>query len=139
VVTPATRSAAPLRVPTRARNLSIRNLSQRDFWDLGSANNAIVLGNNNWTNTPMLNAVLHPASGKEIQYKDLVQHPTLGLKYKTSFGNELGRLCQGIRDIQCTNTCIFVELANIPKYRKIIYGKLVCDYKPNKTDKKDSD
>jgi hypothetical protein len=92
-------------VPTRARNLSPRNLSQGDFWDMGSANTAIALGNNHWKNIPMMNTVLHLALGKEMQYKDIMQHPTLGPKYKTGFGNELGRLCQGIRDIQGTNTC----------------------------------
>jgi hypothetical protein len=131
VVTPATRSTAPPRVSTRARNLSPRNFSQGDFWDMGSANNAIALGNNHWTNVPMMNAVLHRASGKEIQFKDIMQHPTLGPKYKTGFGNELGRLCKGIRDIQGTNTCFFVELSNMPKDQKITYGKLVCDHKPN--------
>jgi hypothetical protein len=93
---------------------------------MGSANNAIALGNNHWTSVPMMNAAFHPASGKEMQYKDIIQHPTLGPQYKTGFGNERGRLCQGIRDIQCTNTCFFVELTNIPKD---------CDYKPNKTEK----
>jgi hypothetical protein len=83
----------------------------------------------------MMNAVLHPASRKEMQYKDIMQHPTLGPKYKTVFGNELGRLCKGIRDIQGTNTCFFVELSNIPKDRKFTYGKLVCDNKPNKAEK----
>jgi hypothetical protein len=97
---------------------------------MGSSNSAIPLGNNNWTKTPMMNAFLYPASGKEIQYKDIMQHPTLGQKYKTGFGNELGRLCQGIRDIQGTNTCFFVELPKIPKDRKVTYGKLVCDHKP---------
>jgi hypothetical protein len=46
VVNPETRIAAPPRVPTRARNLSPRDLSQGDLWDMGSANNAIPLGNN---------------------------------------------------------------------------------------------
>jgi hypothetical protein len=67
-----------------------------------------------------------------MQYKDIMKHPLLGLRYKKGFGNELGRLCQGIRDIKGTNTCFFVELKNIPKDRKITYGKLVCDHKPNK-------
>jgi hypothetical protein len=118
VVVPATRIAAPLRVPARASNLYPRNLSQGDFWDMGSANNAIPLGNNHWTKIPMMNSVLHAASVKEIQCKDIMQHPTLGPKYKTGFGNKLGRLCQGIRDIQCTNPCFIVELSNIPKDRK---------------------
>jgi hypothetical protein len=41
-------------------------------------------------------------------------------------------LFQGIRDIQGTSTCFFVELKNIPKDIKITYGKIVCDYKPQK-------
>jgi hypothetical protein len=135
VVTTSTRIAAPLKVPARARNLSPINLSQGDFWDMGSANNAISLGDNHWITTPMMNAVIHPASGKEMQYKEIMQQPTLGPKYKTGFGNELGRLCQGIRDIQGTNACFFVELSNIPKDRKITYGKLVWDHKPNKSKK----
>jgi hypothetical protein len=115
VVTPSTRIAAPPRLPARARNLSPRNLSPGDFWDTGSANNDIPLGNNHWTKKPMMNAVLHPASGKEMQYKYIMQHTTMGPKYKTGFGNERGRRCQGIRDIQGTNACFFVELYNIPK------------------------
>jgi hypothetical protein len=42
---------------------------------------------------------------------------------------------QGIRDIPGTDTCLFVELTNIPKDRKITYGKMVCDYKPHKNEK----
>jgi hypothetical protein len=132
VVTPKTRTAAPLTVPERARNLAPRNLIQSDLWDMGSSNKAIHLGNNHLTKAPMMNAVLHMASGKEMQYKDIMQHPTLGPKYKTGFVNELGNLCQGIRDIKVTNTWFFVELSNIPKDQKITYGKLVCDHKPNK-------
>jgi hypothetical protein len=56
--------------------------------------------------------------------------------WKRGFGNEEGRLLQGIRDIPGTNTCFFVELKNIPKYRQITYGKIVCDYKPHKKQKK---
>jgi hypothetical protein len=51
------------------------------------------------------------------------------------FGNECGRLFQGIRDIPGTNTCFFIKLTNIPKDRKITYGKIVCDYKPHKKEK----
>jgi hypothetical protein len=99
VVTPATRIAAPLRVSARARNIYPRNLSQGYFWDIGSANSTIPLGNKHWTKTPMMNAVIHLASVKEMQYKYIMQHPTLGPKYKTGFGNELGLLCKGIRYI----------------------------------------
>jgi hypothetical protein len=43
VVTPAARSAAPPRVPARARNISPRNLFQGDLLDMGSFNNSIYL------------------------------------------------------------------------------------------------
>jgi hypothetical protein len=85
VVTPASRSAAPPRVPARARNLSPRNLSQGDFLDMGSANHAITFGNNHWTDVPMMNAVLYPSTGKEMQYKDIMKHPLLGPRYKKGF------------------------------------------------------
>jgi hypothetical protein len=80
VATSATRIAAPPRVPARARSLSPINLPQRYFWDMGSAKNATSLGDNHWTKTPMMNTVLHPASGKEMQYTDIMQHPTMGPK-----------------------------------------------------------
>jgi hypothetical protein len=66
----------------------------------------------------MMNAVVHPATGKEMQYKDIMKHHLLGPRYKRGFENELGRLCQGIREIKGINTCFFVELKNIPKDRK---------------------
>jgi hypothetical protein len=34
-----------------------------------------------------------------------------------------------------SDSSFFVELTTIPKNRKITYGKLVCDNKPNKTEK----
>jgi hypothetical protein len=70
-----------------------------------------------------------------MQYKDLMKDPELGPLFEIGLGNELGRICQGIRDIAGTNTAFFVELASIPKDRKITYGKLVCEYNPNKTEK----
>jgi hypothetical protein len=61
--------------------------------------------------------------------------PDLQPPWKRGFGNEAGRLFQGIQYIPGTNTCFFVNLTNIPKSRKIIYGKIFCDYKPHKKEK----
>jgi hypothetical protein len=63
-----------------------------------------------------------------------MKDPELGPLFEIGLGNELARICQGIRDIAGTNTAFFVELASIPNDRKITYGKLVCDYKPNNTE-----
>jgi hypothetical protein len=103
VVTPATRNAAPPRVPTGARELSPRNLSQA-FLDMGGANCAIDFGENHWTKTQMMNLVIHPVTWKEMQYKDLIKDPELGPLFEIGLVNELGPICQEIRDIAGTNT-----------------------------------
>jgi hypothetical protein len=109
VVAPATRPAAPPRVQARTRQLSPRNF-YRDFLDIGGANCAIVFGKNHWTTTTMMNAVTYPVTGKEMQYKDLLRDPYLGPLFEIGLSNELGRICQGIRDIAGTNTAFFVAL-----------------------------
>jgi hypothetical protein len=134
-VTPMTSRRAPPRVPMRSQNLSPRNLSQDDFWDMETANMAIALGNHHWSQQHQANAVVHPVTGKEMEYTALMKDPSLQPLWEQSFGNEVGRLFQGIRDIPATDTCFFVELTNIPKYKKITNGKIVCDYKPHKTEK----
>jgi hypothetical protein len=70
-----------------------------------------------------------------MQYKDLMKDPELGPLFEIGLSNELGRICQGIRDIAGTNTAFFGDLASIPKDRKITNNKLVCDFKPHKTEK----
>jgi hypothetical protein len=65
----------------------------------------------------------------------LMKDPRLQPLCTRGFGNEYGCLFQGIRDIPGTDTCFFIELKNIPKDRKITYGKIVCDYKPHNQEK----
>jgi hypothetical protein len=103
--------------------------------DLGGANCAIAFGENHWTKTYMMNSVIHPSTGKEMQYKDLMKDPDLVPSFEMGLSNELDRICQDIRDIARTNTAFFIDLKSIPKNRKITYGKLVCDFKPNKNEK----
>jgi hypothetical protein len=135
VVTPMTHNPSPPRVPTRSRNLSPRNLYQDDFCEMDTAHMAIALGNKHWSKQHLANAVIHPVTGKEIEYMALMKDPRLQTLWKQGFGNECGRLFQGIRYIPGTDTCFFIKLTNIPKDRKITYGKIVCDYKPHKKEK----
>jgi hypothetical protein len=127
VVTPMTGQAASPRVPARTQNLSPRNLSQDDFWNMETANMAISLGDNHWYQQHFANAVVHMVTGKQMEYMALMDDPDLQPLWKRGFSNEAGRLFQGIHDIPGTYTCFFVELKNIPKDRKITYGKIVCD------------
>jgi hypothetical protein len=135
VATPMTGQGASPRVPARTQNLSPRNLSQEDLWNMETANQAIALGANHWTKQYFSHAVLHPVTGKQMEYMALMKDPDLQPLWKRGFSNEAGRLFQGIRDILGTNTCFFVKLKNIPKDRQITYGKIVCDNKPHKKEK----
>jgi hypothetical protein len=135
VVTPRTRNPSPPRVPTRSQNISPHNLSQKYFCVMDTAHMAIDLGNNHWSQQHLANAVIHPITGKEMEYMALMKDPSLQQLWKRGFGNECRRLFQGIRDIPGTETCFFIKLTNIPKDRKITYGKIVCDYKPHKKEK----
>jgi hypothetical protein len=132
VVTPRTPHPSPPRVPTHSQRLSPRNLSQNDFCGMDTAHMAIALGDNHWSRQHLANAVIHPTTGKEMEYPALVKDPQLYPLWSRGFGNECGRLFQGIRDIPGTDTCFFIKLTNIPKDRNITYGKIVCDCKPHK-------
>jgi hypothetical protein len=59
--------------------------------------------------TQMMNSVIKPVAGKEMHYKDLMKDPELAPLFEIGLGNEIGRICQGIRDIAGTNTAFFVE------------------------------
>jgi hypothetical protein len=135
VVTPRTLRHSPPRVPSGSRRLSPRNLSQDDFCGMDTAHMDIALGNNHWSQQHHSNAVIHPVTGKEMEYLALMKDPHLHPLWTRCFGNECGCLFQGIRDIPGTDTCFFIELKNILKYRKITYGKIVCDNKPHKQEK----
>jgi hypothetical protein len=135
VVTPRTLNPSPPRVPTRSQRLSPRNLSQDDFCGMDTDYMAITLGDNHWSQRHQANAVIHPVTGKEMEYWALMKDPRLQPLWTRGFGNECGRLFQGIRDIPGTDTCLFIKLTNIMKDRKITYGKIVCDYKPHKKEK----
>jgi hypothetical protein len=70
-----------------------------------------------------------------MEYSALMKDPRLQPLWTRGFGNECGRLFQGIRDIPGTDTCFFIELKNIPNDRNMTFGKIVCDYKPHKKEK----
>jgi hypothetical protein len=135
VVTPRTPCHSPPRVTTESRKLLTRNLSQDDFCEMDTAHMAIALGNNHWSQRHHANAVIHPVTGKEMEYSALMKDPRLQPLWTRGFGNECGCLFQGIRDIPGTDTCFFTTLKNIPEERKNTYGKIVCDYKPHKQEK----
>jgi hypothetical protein len=102
---------------------------------MDTAHMAIALGNHHWSQQHQANAVVHPITGKEMEYMALMKDPRLQPLWTRGFGNEVGRLFHGIWDIPGTDPYFFIKLTNIPKVRKITYGKIVCDYKPHKKER----
>jgi hypothetical protein len=102
---------------------------------MDTAHMAISLGDNHWSRQQLAIAVIHPVTGKEMEYSALMKDPRLQPLWTQGFGNECGRLFQGIRDTVGTDMCFFINITNIPKDRKITYGKIVCDDKPHKKEK----
>jgi hypothetical protein len=100
VVTPMMRTLSPPRVPTRSQNLSPRNLSQDAFFGMDTAHMAIALGNHHWSQQHQANAVVHPVTGKEMEYSALMKDPRLQPLWKRGFGNECGRFFKEFETFQ---------------------------------------
>jgi hypothetical protein len=65
---------------------------------------AIALGNHHCSQQHCANAFVHPVTRKEMEYTALTKDPNLQPLWRQGFGNEAGRLFQGIRDIPGTDT-----------------------------------
>lgn len=72
------------------------------------------------------------ANGKKIHIDKLLeQDPT---KWQPSVSNELGRMVQGVRDVKGNDVMDFIPKSEVPSNKKVTYDKLVCDYRPLKSD-----
>ena len=80
-----------------------------------------------------MNAVICPETGKLQDYRHLMKGPDKP-KWTEEFGNEIGRLFQGIQEIKVTNTCFFIHKNEAPKGSKVTYSQIVCDIRPKKTE-----
>jgi hypothetical protein len=59
----------------RSGNLSPRNLSQDDFCSMDTDHMAVALGNNHCSQQHLANAIIHPVTGKEMEYMALMKDP----------------------------------------------------------------
>jgi hypothetical protein len=57
---------------------------------MDSAHMAISLGNNHWYQRHHANAVIHPVTGKEMEYSALMKDSRLQPLWTRGFGNEYG-------------------------------------------------
>jgi hypothetical protein len=96
VVTPRSLRESPPRVPSGSQRLFPRNLYQDDFCGMDSAYMAIAFRNNHWSQRHQASAVINPFTGKEMEYLALMKEFHLQPLWTRDFGNECGRLFQGI-------------------------------------------
>ena len=79
--------------------------------------------------------VMDADTGKELTYRQLLNHPKYRKDWNISAANEFGRLAQGVGGrIEGSDTIRFIPLSNIPhdRLKNVTYGKFVCELKPNK-------
>ena len=83
----------------------------------------------------MANAVLDNDTGELLEYLHLISWPQFREAWGKSYGNELGKLAQGIpRRVDGTNTIVFIHKQTIlnNRFKYCTNGKIVCDYKEKK-------
>ena len=81
-------------------------------------------------------SIIDEKTGEALEYRDLIKRPDIKEIWERSLANELGRLSQGARDIKGTNTIFFIKKSDIPtdRLKDVTYGRIVVDYRPNKSD-----
>ena len=103
---------------------------------LGHANEALQMAE--WAyHEHFAGAIIDESTGESMEYRDLIKDEKLRPIWERSLANELGRLCNGIRDIVGTNTMEFIQKSEIPKDRlkDVTYGRIVVSYRPQKLEK----
>ena len=78
-------------------------------------------------------AVLDKATGKMLNYRQLMWHPTYKKDWQLSSANEFGRLANGVGGrIKGNNTIKFIRMQDVKKGRMkdITYGQFLCLVRP---------
>ena len=84
------------------------------------------------------NSVTDPSTGKQLEYKQLINHPDRKFHqmWQRSSANEFGCLAQGVGGrIEGTDTIKFLQYHEMPKNRQPTYACFVCEIRPQKTEK----
>ena len=83
-------------------------------------------------------AVLDGDTGELLEYRHLIKNPKYRKEWGYSFGNEIGRLAQGMPGrTEGTDTIQFIFKHEIPpdRWRDVTYARICCNVRPQKTEK----
>jgi hypothetical protein len=81
--------------------------------------------------------VLDKATGKMLNYRQLMRHPTYKKDWQLSSSNEFGSLANGVGGrIKGTNTIKFIRMQDVKKGRMkdVTYGQFLCLVRPEKAE-----
>jgi hypothetical protein len=85
----------------------------------------------------MINTILNKETGEITEYRQIMNSPKYRNLYSNSYSKEVGRLSQRIPDVvKGTNTIFSIDKADVPaeRWKDIIYGRVVVNYRPEKSD-----
>ena len=127
--------------PDLIPDIDVTKTGHRYARGLAAANHALQMYQihttmaSNFPNENYAQAVLDEETGQALEFRQLIKHDKYRDVYMKSFGNELGRLAQGIRDIPGTGTITFIPFDNVPHGEVVTYGRIVVSYRPHKDEK----
>ena len=84
-----------------------------------------------------INAIVDPETGKQLEYRHLIKDPASKEVWSNSYGNEIGRLFQGMPGrVDGTDTAFFIHASDIPndRWQDVTYGRIVTAYRPEKAE-----
>ena len=71
-----------------------------------------------------------------MEYRHLIVNPRYRALWSKSYGNEIGRLAQGMPvRVKGTDTIFFIEKTNIPEdcWKDVTHGRIIMSYRPEKS------
>ncbi|KAL7524797.1 hypothetical protein ACHAXR_000721, partial [Thalassiosira sp. AJA248-18] len=83
------------------------------------------------------NTVLDGETGEHLEYCHLIQRPKYREVWGKSFGDEIGRLAQGLKGrVDGTDTFLFIHKHEVPADRRkdVTYDRICCNVRPEKKD-----
>ena len=72
--------------------------------------------------------------GRKQSLDKLLQGPTKQI-WQKALTNELGRLAQGINNVNGNDVVDFISYKDVPKNKIVSYANMACDIRPLKTEK----
>jgi hypothetical protein len=82
-------------------------------------------------------SVIDPATGKVMEYRELICNPGTKSIWQCSSANEFDHLCDGCTGrVNGTNTMRFISVHDVPKGRIVTYACFICTKHPQKKEVK---